>query len=208
MQVTKLHQGSLTAAGFFVLTMGCAAIAVTAMAQGHAYDCSKAGAGSIEGMICGDSELSALDRTLSDVYAAASRKTANEHALALTVEQRGWIMGRDDCSKSGDQRRCVEEQTIRRIAELQARYRLVPGTPAIRYLCDGNPANEVVVTYFRTDPPTMIAERGDSVTLMYLQPSGSGAKYQGRNDSFWEHHGEALIVWGYDAPEMRCKKTD
>jgi membrane-bound inhibitor of C-type lysozyme len=101
----------------------------------------------------------------------------------------------------------VEEEYQRRIAELQARYRLVPGTGPVTYACDGNPANEVVVTFFKTDPPTMIAERGDSVSLMYLQPAASGAKYQGRNESFWEKGAEALVTWGYGAAEMRCEKT-
>ena len=59
-------------------------------------------------------------------------------------------------------------------------------------------------TYFQTDPPTLIAERGDQVSLMYLQRSASGAKYQGRNESLWEHQGEATITWGYGAKEMRC----
>ena len=31
------------------------------------------------------------------------------------------------------------------------------------------------------------------------------AKYQGRNETLWEHQGEALIGWGYDAAEMRCR---
>ena len=48
------------------------------------------------------------------------------------------------------------------------------------------------------------AERSDSVSLMYFQPSGSGAKYQGRNETFWEHQGETSITWGYGAPQMRC----
>jgi membrane-bound inhibitor of C-type lysozyme len=74
-------------------------------------------------------------------------------------------------------------------------------------VCEGKSSAEIVVTFFQTDPPTLIAERGDSVSLMYLQPSASGAKYQGRNETFWEHHGEALITWGYDAPEMHCKKA-
>jgi hypothetical protein len=60
--------------------------------------------------------------------------------------------------------------------------------------------------FFPTDPPTLYAERGDSVSLMFLAPSGSGAKHQGRNTAFWEHQGEAKITWGYGAPEMRCKK--
>jgi membrane-bound inhibitor of C-type lysozyme len=101
----------------------------------------------------------------------------------------------------------VEDEYQRRIAELQARYRLVSGTGPITYVCDGKPSSEIVATFFQTDPPTLIAERGDSVSLMYLQLSGSGAKYQSRNETFWEHRGEALITWGYGAPEMRCKKT-
>lgn len=53
----------------------------------------------------------------------------------------------------------------------------------------------------------MIAEHGDSVSLMYQQPSASGTRYQGRNESLWEHQGEASITWGYGAPEMHCKKA-
>ena len=49
------------------------------------------------------------------------------------------------------------------IAELQARYRLVPANGPFRFMCEDNPTNEVVVTFFKTDPPTIIAERGDSV---------------------------------------------
>ena len=178
-----------------------------AVTPGPSYACDKVKAGSIEAMICEDMDLSALDRKLSGVYAAASKKAINEHPPLLKAEQRGWIKGRNGCWKSDDKRGCVRDEYQLRIAELQARYRLVPGNGPIRFTCKDNPANEVVATFFQTDPPTMIAERGDSVSLMYLQPSGSGAKYQGRNETFWEHHGEALITWGYGAPEMRCKKT-
>jgi hypothetical protein len=57
---------------------------------------------------------------------------------------------------------------------------------ALRLLCGG-----LLLKPFATS-----AERGDSVSLMYLQPSGSGAKYHGRNETFWERQGEALITWG------------
>ena len=174
---------------------------------GPSFSCDKVTAGSIEAMICADQALSALDRKLSGVYAAASAKAANEHPPLLKVEQRGWIKGRNDCWKAGDTRGCVQDEYVRRIADLQARYRLVSGIGPVSFICDDNPANEVIVTFFRTDPPTLIAERGDSVSLMYLQPSGSGTKYQGRNESFWEHQGEATIIWGYGAPEMRCRQT-
>jgi uncharacterized protein len=178
-----------------------------ANAAGPSFSCDRAKAGSIEALICGDEELSALDRKLSGVYAAASRIATNEHPPMLKAEQRGWIKGRNECWKSDDKRGCVQGEYLLRIAELQARYRLVPGTGPVRFICDGNPANEVVATFFQTSPPTLIAERGDGVSLMYLQRSASGARYRGRNETLWEHQGEALITWGYGAPEMRCKKA-
>ena len=150
------------------------------LAQSPSFDCSKVEAGSTEDLVCKDSGLSALDRKLSDVYAEALKKAANERSPLLKAEQRGWIKGRNDCWKTDDVKMCVKEEYLNRIAELRARYRLLPGTGPITFLCEGNPKNEIIVTFFKTDPPTLIAERGDSVSLMYLQPSGSGAKYQGQ----------------------------
>jgi uncharacterized protein len=175
-------------------------------AAGPSFDCAKVTAGSIEERICADAGLSALDRKLAGAYAGAQKKAANEHPPVLRAEQRGWIKGRNDCWKAEDQRKCVEAAYRLRIAELQARYRLVEAIGSVSYACDGDAGNEVVATYFRTDPPTLIAERGDQVSLMYLQPSGSGARYEGRNESLWEHQGEALITWGYGAREMRCTR--
>jgi uncharacterized protein len=186
--------------------MGCWAFSGAATAQGPSYACEKVAAGSIEELVCQDSHLSELDRTLSAVYAQASGKAGNEHPPVLRAEQRGWIKGRDDCWKSDDRKACVEDEYRRRIAGLQARYRLLPGTGPFTWVCDGNPANEVIATFFPTDPPTLVAEHGDSTSLMYIQRSASGAKYQGRNETFWEHQGEALITWGYGAPAMRCTR--
>ncbi len=184
---------------------GLALISGTALAATPSFDCAKVAAGSIEEMICADDALAALDRKLDEVYAAASKKAANEHPPVLKAEQRGWIKGRNECWKADDRRRCVEDSYRLRIAELEVRYRLVPAKGPVAYACDGNPANEVVATFFATEPPTLIAERGDQVSWMVLQPAASGAKYQGRNESLWEHQGEALITWGYGSPEMRCR---
>jgi len=205
MSMIRVRPVSLS--GFMVLALGGAIVAGAALAQGPSFSCNKVDSGSIEEMICKDSGLSALDRKLSEVYAATSRKAANEHPPVLKAEQRGWIKGRNECWKSEDKRGCVENEYRRRIAELQAKYRLVAGRGPVSFACDGDPRNEVIVTFFKTDPPTLIAERGDSVSLMYLQPSGSGAKYQGRNEIFWEHQAEAMVTWGYGAAQMRCKRT-
>lgn len=189
----------------FMILLAFGASIDNASAVGPSFDCNKA-AGTIEKMICGDDELAALDLKLAEVYADASKKAVNEHPPALKAEQRGWIKGRNECWKHNDKRRCVRDEYQRRIAELQARYRLVPSNGPIFFFCGGNPANEVIVTFFRTDPPTLIAERGDQVSTMYLKPSGSGSKYQGRNEMFWEHQGKATIIWGYGVKEMQCER--
>jgi len=176
-----------------------------AAAQGAAIDCRKAN-GDIEKMICADPELGALDRTLAVVYSAALRKAANERPPVLKAEQRGWIKGRNDCWKAADRQLCAVESYRLRIAELQARYRLIPVSASATYICGGDPRNEVIASFFQTDPPSLIAERGDSVSLMFQQPAASGTRYLGRNESLWEHQGEATVVWGYGAPEMRCQK--
>ena len=192
---------------FLIATGALLASGCGAGETGPSFDCSRVETGSIEALVCEDATLSALDRKMAEVYAAAAAKATNEHPPVLKAEQRGWIRGRNECWKSDDRRACVTDEYRRRIAELQARYRLLPATGPVTFTCDGNPAKEVVVTFFATDPPTLIAERGDSVSLMYGQPSASGSKYQGRNESFWEHQGEAAIVWGYGADAMQCRKA-
>jgi uncharacterized protein len=184
----------------------CVLLTGTIHAEGPSFDCGKVEAGSIEEMICKDKGLSELDRKLSDVYAAASKKAINEHPPVLKAEQRGWIKGRNECWKSDDKRMCIKDEYRLRIAELQAKYRLVPANGPVYYFCDGDPKNVFTIDFFETDPPTLYAERGDSVSWMFLQPSAGGSKYQGRNETFWEKGDEAVITWGYGSPEMRCMK--
>ena len=181
-------------------------IAAPALARGPSFDCAKARPGSIDRMICDDAQLSDLDRKLADIYAAATKKAVNEHPPMLRAEQIGWIRGRDDCWKSDDRRACVMDEYSRRIAELQARYRLLPGVGPVTYSCDGDRRNVVIAMFFATEPPTLIAERGDSTSLMYREPGGPPTKYVGRNERLEESGSDVAIVWGYGAPTMRCKK--
>ena len=103
-------------------------------------------------MICKDKKLSALDRKLAGVYAEASKIAFSERPPMLRAEQRCWIKGRNDYWKSNDPRHGTEIAYQFRIAELQARYRLVPGKGPFWYFCNDNPQDEVVVTFFQTNP--------------------------------------------------------
>lgn len=110
-----------------------------ALAAGHSFDCSRVQKGSMEELICKDDALSALDRKMAEIYAAAAKKATNEHPPVLKAEQRGWIKGRNECWKSEDKPTCIEDSYRRRIAELQARYRLVPADGPYWYACGGDP---------------------------------------------------------------------
>ncbi len=189
------------------LAFTAASLPALAGTSGPSFDCARAEAGSVEALVCSDGELSRLDRQMADVYAAARAKAADENPPVLQPEQRGWIRGRDDCWKSDNPRDCTARSYRLRIAELQARYRLVPEAGPVLYRCPDPGGVEVVATFFRTDPPTLIAERGDQTSFMVLQPAGSGARYEGANESLWEHHGEARITWGYGAPEEVCRRA-
>lgn len=171
---------------------------------GPSYDCTSPSLSSIENLICHDATLAAMDRQLARIYAQALAKAQNQHPPVLKAEQRGFIKGRNDCWKGTDKKQCVIDNYQTRMVELQARYRLVESTGPVFYRCDNIPAKEVVITYFDTEPNSLIAEFGDSTSLMTIQPSGSGTRYQGRNEQFWEHHGQASITWGYKATPMQC----
>lgn len=164
--------------------------------------------GSIEQLVCTTPELATLDNHLTEIYSAASNKAINEQAPRLKAEQHGWLKGRDECWKADDKKLCVKAEYERRISELQAVYQLVERIGPIHFDCNSSPLNQLTVTFYQSDIPTLIANYGDSDSLMYSVVAASGAKYEGRNESFWEHQGEARVVWGYNTPEFVCKKAE
>lgn len=168
------------------------------------YDCTVDGLNSAETLICNDAQLSVFDRKLAQIYGNARYKAHDTMLPTLTAEQRGWLKGRDDCWKEEDQRQCVLDSYVVRIAELQASFRLVDHTGPLHYVCGESKANEVVITFFQTLPKTLIAERGDSVSLMYEQQDRETGRYSGRNEHLVIDGNRLRLVWGYQEPELTC----
>jgi uncharacterized protein len=177
--------------------------------SGPSFDCTSGALTEVETQICHQGELALLDRKLAKVYKQA-KAVSNEPTPGpsfLQVEQRGWLKGRNECWQSEALVSCISDTYIRRIAQLQARYGLVSSTGPIRFQCTDSPADELVVTYFETDPPTLISERGDTVSLMYQTPSASGSRYLGRNESFWQHQDEVTLHWGANNAALHCQQV-
>jgi uncharacterized protein len=186
-----------------------AVVPAAVLAEGPAFDCARAD-GEVETLICQDEGLATLDRKLDEVYKAALGKARDDVPQVLRTEQRGWIKGRNECWKAQGEdnpafltaswqatsvRECVEGQYQLRISELQAQLQLVPAKGPVFFACENNPANEVVATFFETDPPTARLERGDRTVMAWLVRAASGSKYEGQNVEFWTKGDEATVTW-------------
>ena len=174
--------------------------ASAALAAEPAFDCAKAES-SAEELICSNEDLAALDRTLADIYAEAVKAigTFADKDTALKefkAYQRGWIKGRDECWKADDELACIKADYEYRIAEITAKYGLIEGQKPVFYMCNDNPADEIVATYFPTTPPSARLERGDSTEIVIEGPTGSGARYLGNfGIVFWIKGDEAMVEW-------------
>ena len=58
-----------------------------------------------------------------------------------------------------------------------------------------NLQNALVAQYFDTEPATARFTHDGRTVTAFIQRSGSGARYGGPSVSYWEHQGEASVVW-------------
>lgn len=196
-----------------VVALGTASVAG---AQGPSFDCSKA-KGQVPELICKDPGLAKLDRQLDGVYKAAMAKARDKMPAQLRSEQSGWVKGRDECWKAQgpdnpvgltlswmaqNVRECVEGNYKIRISELQGKWGLVTEKP-VSYACANNPANEVVATFFETDPKTVRLERGDRVVTAWMLPDGS--KYEGPDVALSVKGSEASVTWREESLQCRAR---
>ena len=161
--------------------------------------------GQAEQAICQSASLAALDTWLQDTYMNALGKVSGQQEMTLKAMQRGWIKGRDACWQATDLTRCVRDQYIERISELQAQYALVKPTAQAALAC---PEERVYVArFFDTPAPAMIIEGGPSTLLLWQKKAASGTRYEGANTLYWEHHGDAEFISGVAAESQTCRVT-
>ena len=190
-----------------LILMSCAiTLPAVVHAQGPTFDCAKV-QGEVEQLICRDTSLTMLDHTLKQAYKAAMAKAKGRLAAQLRAEQRGWIKGRNDCWKANGQQTwmtaswtvdtvkgCVDAQYRMRISDLQSVWRLLAPTTR-NYACENNPANELVLNFFATDPATIRLERGDRTVTMWLVGAASEKYYEGQNINLRHMGGEVKVNW-------------
>ena len=176
--------------------IGCLLASGCALAAGPAFDCAKA-SGEVESLVCRSEALGQLDRKLADTFRAAQAKAKGADAGRLKATQRGWVKGRNDCWKADDKPACVQTAYETRIAELQARYALVPAFRTLTFQCKGRGAPAIVATFYNGEPlPSVRLVRGPQTVYGVLTRSGSGAKYLADSGIvFWNKGNDARVDW-------------
>ncbi len=179
---------------FVAAFFGASPLAAFDVAAAPSLDCAKA-VGGVDEAVCKDPALGALDTKLVDVYAASSKAATAEQKNRLAADQQQWLAMREACNKETDRKGCVKERYTRRIADLQAQFKLVPSRGPFRFACNEAPGGALVAQYFETDPPTARFTFDGRTVTAFIARSGSGARYEGPSVSYWEHQGEASVVW-------------
>lgn len=164
------------------------------------FDCDRAD-GEIEELICGSPELATLDLRLDSTWQEIEKQLESgswpeSERNAVRTEQRGWIEGRNECWKAADPTACTVDEYVRRIVTLQASFGLVPPDEPTFWGCEGNPADEFVLSFVPTDPPSVRVERGDRQEVMIRTPTASGERYLGTfGTEVWVKGDEGTFVW-------------
>jgi uncharacterized protein len=169
--------------------------AASPVASAPSFDCTKASS-AVEKAICTDPKLAGLDRTLADAYGQAMRQWDEATREKERAAQRTWIAQRNACGKSHDPKGCIEASYTRRLVEVQITGGLLTAPTPVGFVCKGHEREQFLVSYYnQTDPPSAVITFGDRQVIALATPTGSGARYTAPAVDFWEHQGEATVVW-------------
>lgn len=173
-------------------------------AASPSFDCANA-ASSVEKLICGDDQLAAFDVELARLYGLArdGKDMTETQRDDLTAEQHRWIEGRDACDQAADERICVEDAYVTRIAALRETY------PAIRnaddkgislgpFKVDCKSLGTATLFFVNADPSVALLLWADDSRLLLTQGrSASGARYVVKSGDgeivFWNKGAHAMF---------------
>jgi len=137
-----------------------------AATQSPSFDCTKA-TSEAEKLVCVDARLAALDRQLAALY---KRVQTSPDELDIAAEQRGWIKGRDACSRAVDPKRCLVESYQTRLVELTINGGGIQIPAKVEYRCDDNSKPVTAVFYNDIDPTAAVVSWGNDQAIVFPVP--------------------------------------
>ncbi|WP_025737671.1 MliC family protein [Mycobacterium genavense] len=154
-------------------------------------DCTKP-ANSAQQLICTDSHLFDLERQLQGAYQQAlARPGADKSALAAA--QGSWATTRDDCVRNADVHTCVLEAYQTRLVQLAIADPNTVAPPVITYHCPADSGPLTAQFYNQFAPLTAVLNWKGTQQILFIQPSGSGARYGRQGSEYWEHQGQVTL---------------
>ncbi len=156
-----------------------------------AVDCTKP-ANSAQQLICTDSHLFDLERQLGAAYRQALARPGADQS-ALTAAQTGWAATRDNCASNADVHTCVLEAYQTRLVQLAIADPTTVAPPVSTYHCPADAGPLTAQFYNQFAPPTAVLYWKGTQQILFLLPSGSGARYGRQGSEYWEHQGEVKL---------------
>ncbi|WP_096286985.1 lysozyme inhibitor LprI family protein [Mycobacterium ahvazicum] len=156
-----------------------------------AVDCGKP-VNAVQQLVCSDPHLTDLDHRLQTAYQQALARTGADPA-ALAEAQTGWTTARDDCARNADVHTCVLEAYQTRLVQLAIADPATAAPPVITYHCPADAGPLTAQFYNQFDPHTAVLNWKGTQQILFLLPSGSGARYGRQGSEYWEHQGEVTI---------------
>lgn len=202
-ELTYVRSFVMREGDLYLATMADGSILKFVDANQPSFDCSRA-EGSVQELICSDTELSMLDRRLDELYRKGQETFPEEEIATLKATQRGWIKGRDECWKAEDMDSCARDEYTRRITELEIQTGNTEVPAPTLYSCDDG---RLLTAYFynRTLMPALMLGDGENQSLLFQEVAASGARYQGRNVEFWESGAQARYT-NLSGETVQCSK--
>ncbi len=173
------------------------------------FDCSKVKSESTEALICGDMELSEMDREVDRLYRKIREQTAEEDFKTIRAYQRGWIKGRNESWKEDNPRQHVLSSYRERIAVLSVQAGEVMVPDPVSYNCTGGEFEHLAAIFYDTTPPVGVFTRtpgGDWPQYIANGWDDEGAiHYNIGGLDFVDRNGQAKLNWA--GTLMECNRA-
>jgi uncharacterized protein len=156
-----------------------------------AVDCGKP-ANTVQQLVCSDPRLTDLDHRLQGAYQQELARTGADPA-ATAEAQTNWTTARDDCARNADVHTCVLEAYQTRLVQLAIADPATAAPPVITYHCPADSGPLTAQFYNQFDPKTAVLNWKGTQQILFLLPSGSGARYGRQGAEYWEHQGEVKL---------------
>ncbi|HEV7361955.1 MAG TPA: MliC family protein [Mycobacterium sp.] len=156
-----------------------------------ALDCTKP-ANAAQQLACTDSHIFDLERQVQIAFRQALARPGTDQS-ALTAAQNAWATARDGCARNADVHTCVLEAYQTRLVQLALADPTTVAPPVTTYHCPADSGPLTAQFYNQFAPPTAVLNWKGNQEILFILPSGSGARYGRQGSEYWEHQGEVKL---------------